>query len=444
MPGSNRLRTLITASVTAWVVVAGCSSEFPSEDFTVGELRDGAIDAAEVPDDAPIAPQDTGPDAGLTPAVDAPPADTGRVLPQDSGGDAGLPAPRDTGIDTSITPPRDTGIDTGSIPARDTGIDAGSIPPRDTGIDVPRDTGRDTGIDVPRDTGIDVPRDTGVDTGSPAGDDPVVYQGTFPARTGRFSANLTVLGERRAVLLVVPTNAGPTPPLLVLFHGTNGDGSVVMDETSAQTLANSAGVIVVAPTSRWLPFGDFDHDDGSTYWETATNPNPNTNQDLVLTRAILAEARRAYNVDRTRVYALGHSNGAFMAHFSAQILRDRIAAYASNSGGIVNCRTTLSCGFEASGTTCAQLRSRAGYCACTGPDLPIPVATSGNRPAAFITHGSRDPLVSVYYSCVLEDRLRAAGATFQTTILNDEGHAIPRDLAQTAWAFLRTRTLGMP
>lgn len=33
---------------------------------------------------------------------------------------------------------------------------------------------------------------------------------------------------------------------------------------------------------------------------------------------------------------------------------------------------------------------------------------------------------------------------FDTTILNDEGHAVPRNFAQTAWAFLRGRTLGMP
>jgi len=429
----------------------GCTNELSVDTADLdsppdsGFTADAAVepDARETPD-VPTAPDptDSGPradtDAGLR--TDVPP-DTGTDVPRDSGADAprdtGVDVPRDTGIDV----PRDSGID---VP-RDSGLDV----PRDTGLDVPRDTGidvpRDSGVDVPRDSGVDVPRDTGVDVGMPpTGLDPVVYQGTFPTRTGRFSATLTVLGERRNMVVIVPTNAGTSPPLLVLFHGTNGDGNVVVDETNAQTLANTEGVVVVAPTSRWLPFGDFDHSDGSTYWETATNPNPNTNQDLVLTRAILAEAQRAYRVDRTRIYTLGHSNGAFMAHFTAQLFRDRIAAYASNSGGIVNCPRTTSCRFEASGTSCAQLRTRAGYCTCNGPDLPTPVATSGNRPAALLMHGSRDPMVSAYYTCVLEDRLRAAGATFTTTILNDEGHAVPRNFAQTAWAFLRGRTLGMP
>ena len=65
-----------------------------------------------------------------------------------------------------------------------------------------------------------------------------------------------------------------------------------------------------------------------------------------------------------------------MAHFTAQLFRDRIAAYASNSGGIVNCPRTTSCRFEASGTSFAQLRTRAGYCTCNGPKSPTKSSTS--------------------------------------------------------------------
>ncbi|MBL8602664.1 MAG: hypothetical protein JNK72_12145 [Myxococcales bacterium] len=403
-------------------------------------------------------PRDTGNDVGF----DTGPRDTGNDVgfdtgPRDTGNDVGFDTgPRDTGNDVGFDAgPRDTGNDVGfDAGPRDTGNDVGfDTGPRDTGNDVgfdtgPRDTGNDVGFDTgPRDTGNDVgfdtgPRDTGNDVQAPS--DPVMYSGTFPNRGGRFTANLTVLGERRSMVLAVPSTPQPNPALLILFHGTNGDGNVIMTEANAAALASTDNVIVVAPTSRWLPFGDFDHVDAETYWETAPNTDPDRNQDLVLTRAIIAEARRAYGVDPQRVYAAGHSNGAFMAHFVAQLFRDRIAAYASSSGGIVNCPRTTTCRFQGAGTTCAQLRTRSGYCACTGPDLPTAVGLTGNRPAAYITHGTRDPLVSVYYSCILEDRLTARGSTFQTVLRDGDGHVVPTNFAQSAWAFLRTRQLGMP
>ncbi|MFO0625726.1 MAG: PHB depolymerase family esterase [Polyangiales bacterium] len=298
-----------------------------------------------------------------------------------------------------------------------------------------------TPVDRPDVVTVDIPAVT--DLGSPAdagglpGPDPVSYTGSFTVRTGTFTANLTVNGNRRSVRLHVPTNAGTSPPLLLLFHGTNGDGSVVMTEANAVALANAEGVIVAAPSSRWLGVGDFDHATEETYWETQNNTNPNTNEDVLLVRAIMVEAQRVYGVDPTRIYAMGHSNGAFFAGFIATLLRDRIAAFSENSGGLVTCARTTSCRFQGAGSTCATLATRAGWCNCSGPELPMPLATTGRRVPGYITHGTNDPLVSVYYACTLQARMLALGMPVQISLFNGEGHVIPANWAQMVWPFFR-------
>ncbi len=423
----------------------------------VGVAQDAGFDAGGTADlgvamDAGVdVPVDRGQpmDAGVDVPVDrGQPLDAGVDVPIDRGQpvDAGVDVPIDRGqpVDAGVDVPVDRGqpVDTGV----DVPIDRG---PADTGVDVPIDRGpADTGVDVPvdrgpTDTGVDVPVDVGstADTGGVPAPDPVSYSGTFAARTGRFTANLTVQGERRTVVLVVPTSAGANPPLLLLFHGTNGDGAGVMTEANAQALANSAGVIVAAPSSRWIGHGDWDHATEETYWETAPNTDVNNNQDILLTRAIMVEAQRVYGVDPARIYAMGHSNGAFFAQFIAVLLRDRIAAFSENSGGLVRCGRTTGCTFRGSGATCAVLATRSGYCNCTGAELAVPVPTSGRMPPGLLTHGTDDPLVSVYYTCTLAQRMTANGHYQETQLFNGEGHAIPSNWAQLVWPFLSTRRL---
>lgn len=331
-------------------------------------------------------------DAGT--AVDAGPRDTG---PLDTG-------PRDTG-------PRDTGpLDTG---------------PRDTG---PVDTGpRDTG---PVDTG---PRDTGSTT-PPL--DTVSYTGSFAVRNGRSRARLRVAGVDRDVTVYLPSSRASSPALVLGFHGTNGSGDVMLDESGARTMADRNGVVFIAPDSRWMPRGDWDHATEETYWETYPSTHPDTNPDLLLARAIIAEAQRRFNVDPRRVYAIGHSNGGFFAQLVATQIAPRIAAFATSSAGLVRCSTTSSCRFQGSGTSCASLRTQSGWCSCNGTDKPGPVPTSGRIPPAYLTHGTRDPLVSVQYTCALAERMASAGATTSVVLRNGDGHVMPESFALDAWSFL--------
>jgi poly(3-hydroxybutyrate) depolymerase len=410
------------------------------EDVTVPmdvqSLQDTGVDRFVPPPDRGAVvdvPRDAGAttDRGTT-AMDVP-VDRGTTVmdvPVDRGSVVDVPVDRGT---TVMDVPRDTGTatDRGTTPM-DVPVDRGT-----TAMDVPVDRG--TTVDVPRDTGalVDV-RDVPVTTDVPRipADDPVVYSGAFPVRTGRFSVTLTVLAERRSVNVVVPRTNPTNAPLVLAFHGTNGDGNVMLDESGAAALADQQNVIVVAPTSRWLPTGDFDHDGAETYWETAPNWDVDRNQDVVLVRAIIQEARRVYRIDPTRVYAIGHSNGGFFSLFVSQLLRDRVAAFSENAGGLVRCTRRAACGFQGTGTTCAALQGQRGWCNCTGPELPVALATSGRRPPGQLVHGTADPLVSVYYTCALESRMRELGYTWQTLLASGEGHVVSTSYAQTAWTFL--------
>ena len=299
---------------------------------------------------------------------------------------------------------------------------------RDSGV---RDAGaRDTGV---RDAGAQgaSARDAG-----PLATDNVSYTGSFVVRAGRSRAQLHVAGLPRDVTVYLPATRPIAPPLVLAFHGTNGSGDVMLDESSARAMADRNGAVFIAPDSRWLSHGDWDHATEETYWETSPNNNPNSNPDLLLVRAIIVEAQRRFGVDPRRVYAIGHSSGGFFTELVSTQLAARIAGFATSSAGLVRCGSTPGCRFQGRGTTCAALRPQAGWCGCSGADLPGPMPASGRIPPAYLTHGTRDPLVSVQYTCALAERMAGAGAANRVVLRDGDGHVMPDTFALDAWAFL--------
>ncbi|TAK27265.1 MAG: hypothetical protein EPO40_16710 [Myxococcaceae bacterium] len=318
---------------------------------------------------------------------------------------------------------RDSGV-------RDSGVRDSGV--RDSGV---RDSGaREAGT---VDAGV---RDAGPVISAPIAADAVSYTGSFAVRNGRSRAQLRVAGEARDVTVYVPSTRPSAPALVLAFHGTNGSGDVMLDESSARAMADRSGAVFIAPDSRWMPRGDWDHATEETYWQTS-GVSPGANPDLLLTRAIIVEAQRRFGIDPRRIYAIGHSNGGFFAELVATQLSSRIAGFAVSSAGLVRCSTTRGCRFQGSGSTCAALRSQAGWCGCSGPDLPGPIPTSGRIPPAYLTHGTRDPLVSVQYTCALAERMAGAGAAATVVLRNGDGHVMPETFALDAWAFLSSRRL---
>jgi len=410
-----------------------------------------AMDVREAGVDVPAAMDVR--EAGVDAAPDVREAGVDAVADVREAGVDAAPDVREAGVD-AVADVREAGVDA-VADVREAGVDAGidvAADVREAGIDAPADV-REAGVDAVadvREAGVDAALDVTTDVSVPA--DPVVYTGTLPIRTtgSAFMVRLTVRlpsggTSARDVWVLMPRALPANAPLVLGFHGTNSDGATMLSESGAAAVSDAQGVVFIAPTSRW--FGgegaDFDHPGGNgTYWETANNPDPNTNEDLLLTRAIIQEARRAYGIDPTRVYAYGHSNGGFMAYMVSQVLRDRVVGFGANAAGLSRCNPQQACRFQGRGTTCAALATQAGWCSCAGPELPVPVGATGRRTPGVLFHGTADPLVSVYHTCTLDALMRARGNPVQTNLFDGGGHASFSTLATRVWSYLSAYRLG--
>jgi poly(3-hydroxybutyrate) depolymerase len=271
--------------------------------------------------------------------------------------------------------------------------------------------------------------------------DSLPFTGTLPTGEGRLMATLTVGGIERQVAWVVPHEREETPPLVILFHGTRGDGRGIIDECGALGLANQHGVIVAAPDARTQNHSDWDHpdQDGNMWWETLPDQDVNHNPDLLLVRAIIAAARRDYHINPSSVYVMGHSNGAFFGLLAAVKLGDRLAGVALNSGGIVRCPTSPTCAFRAGRTAdCSQYPSMPGWCHCEGSPLPIAVPPNGPRIPFVLSHGTDDRDVSVQYTCELAHDLVATNHPVFVNLRAGDGHFCDSDFAEMSWRYFTT------
>lgn len=147
------------------------------------------------------------------------------------------------------------------------------------------------------------------------------------AGSGTLGAFTTENAVGRAGTYYLPSGyAGEALPVVVYFHGTDGNGLVVTRELVR--LADSERFLVVAPDSRVSP-------DGRFAWEVGNAPLSRT-ADYQHAQALLAEleAMDGVAVDWENGLAAGHSGGAAMAPYLATN-DSRFDAYAVLHGGVV-------------------------------------------------------------------------------------------------------------
>ena len=295
--------------------------------------------------------------------------------------------------------------------------------------------------------------------------DNVSYLGGFPASTpsGLTQATLVMNGANRDLLIYRP--AGGAASLLILFSGTGGTlASNIADDLGRDTLRNFAdreNVIVAVPMPRVMSVGDWDnHSAGTPYWETATgedtaspaSTNPDTNPDLLFTRAIIKEASAAYGADLSRVYVNGFSNGAFFSYFVAATLSNRIAAFAETGGGLALSRTTagepVPCAPHATPAAYGEVRGCAsagwspGMCSTPGA-MARPVAPSAvvRVPPGFLEANDDDDSVAFAHTCNLAQALPISPA-YQVRIVHiGNGHGINGDYFENSWNFMKNYRL---
>ncbi len=171
---------------------------------------------------------------------------------------------------------------------------------------------------------------------------------SFHARN-RTNGSIVSSGEHREYLLHVPGSydpASPTP-LVISLHGGGDWPAHQMNLSHWNRLADENGFIVVYPSGAGYP----------RKWETFDADDPDL--DVRFISELIDTLQSAYNIDRTRIYANGLSNGGGMAFVLSCTLSDRIAAV-----GMVAAAQTLPLGW------CAN-------------DRPVPVISF---------HGEADPL----------------------------------------------------
>jgi polyhydroxybutyrate depolymerase len=133
--------------------------------------------------------------------------------------------------------------------------------------------------------------------------------------------------DRSYVLHVPPGAAAASRPLLLAFHGGGGNAAGFQRYAGLDPLADRDGWLVAYPngTHRWFDerFLTWNAGDCCAY---ATEAGVD---DVGFALAVIEDvARAAPALDRRRVYATGHSNGAMMAYRLADEAPERIAAIA--------------------------------------------------------------------------------------------------------------------
>ncbi len=274
--------------------------------------------------------------------------------------------------------------------------------------------------------------------------DTVAYTGSFGASSGAYT--LTVGGRARAVRIHVPPGASASAPLVIAYHGTNGAAADFESETRIDAASDALGFIAAIPQAeeRQGNPADADHQSRDLYaamWDI-TDRNPASNRDLLLTRAIILESRRALRVDDRRVYLMGHSNGGFFAYHAAATIASRVAGFATSCAGVIRCGYRVACAFSAGvGTTCAALSTERGFCpqVCAASMSYMAPLASPRMPRAYIAHGNRDDLVSVSFSCALA---REMGSRAEVQIVDGLTHSLAPDFVRSAWSRLSGFTVS--
>lgn len=148
-------------------------------------------------------------------------------------------------------------------------------------------------------------------------------------------ARPTTIGGDRAVDVFVPPSyrEGTPAPVVLMLHAYGVNGALEELFFRLEPWARSVGFLYVAPDG--TPNGG-----GRTYWNATdaccapqlAEGTPAGPDDDAYLMGLLDELKTKFTVDPKRVFLVGHSNGAFMAHRLACSHADRFAAMVSVAG----------------------------------------------------------------------------------------------------------------
>ena len=132
-------------------------------------------------------------------------------------------------------------------------------------------------------------------------------------------------GEKRLFYVNVPRNLPKNAPLIVALHGMGGQAHKMRYGLGLHDLASEMGFAALFPQGGM--FGDH-----TTYWNSGQGLG--NHDDLGFLTRLIDHIVQEHELDASRVYILGISNGAQMAYHLACHIPERIAGIAAVSGTI--------------------------------------------------------------------------------------------------------------
>ena len=138
--------------------------------------------------------------------------------------------------------------------------------------------------------------------------------------------SLNVDGQIRSYLKYLPVNLDPSEelPLMLCFHGGSGTAEDQLAVGDLREKADEERFLLVYPQALPDP-----NDGGSTNWQVVTSGDlpytlPNPHSDLEFVSFLIDEMLGMHNVDPSRVYAMGYSNGGGFVYDLACRLNDKV------------------------------------------------------------------------------------------------------------------------
>ena len=137
---------------------------------------------------------------------------------------------------------------------------------------------------------------------------------------------ITHNGIQRSFILYIPTSYSPeiAAPLVFNFHGYTSNAQAQMAYGDFREIADTAGFLLVHPQ------GILDGN-GATHWNAEWGTGVD---DIGFTDALIDSLAANYQIDLSRVYSTGMSNGGYMSYTLACRLSHRMAAVASVTGSM--------------------------------------------------------------------------------------------------------------
>ncbi len=135
---------------------------------------------------------------------------------------------------------------------------------------------------------------------------------------GSFAQQINVNGIARSYVVVVPESASPgvPAPLLFVYHGNGQPPENIRAQSGLDGVAGARGYLVVYPLG-------FD-----LRWKVLDQLEPRDLSDIDFTLEMIDRIDRDIDIDRSRIYATGFSNGGQFTHRLGCELPSTLAAIA--------------------------------------------------------------------------------------------------------------------